>query len=88
MAVARVQNRVAQGGHNVPEADIRRRYGAGVGNLFELYRPISDGWWLYDASCLPPKLIASQEGRHLTVKQKRLYRRIEKQAEKAREEKV
>jgi predicted ABC-type ATPase len=85
-AVARVQNRVKQGGHNVPAADIRRRYGAGVRNLFWLYRPISDGWWLYDASRLPPRLIASEERRHLTVKQTKLYRRIEKQAEESREE--
>jgi predicted ABC-type ATPase len=81
MAVARVQNRVKQGGHNVPEDDIRRRYAAGVANLFRLYRPTSDGWWLYDASRLPPKLIASEERRHLIVKQKKLYRWIEKQAE-------
>jgi predicted ABC-type ATPase len=87
MAVARVQNRVKQGGHNVPEDDIRRRYAAGVRNLFRLYRPITDGWWLYDASRLPPKLVASEERRHLTVKQKRLYRRIEKQAEESHEEK-
>jgi predicted ABC-type ATPase len=88
MAVARVQNRVKQGGHNVPEGDIRRRYAAGVRNLFRLYRPIIYGWWLYDASRLPPKLIASEEWRHLTVKQKRLYRRIEKHAEESHEKEV
>lgn len=86
MAVARVQNRVKQGGHNVPEDDIRRRYTAGVRNLFRLYRPICDGWWLYDASRLPPKLIASEDRRHLTVKQKRLYGQIEKQEEESHEE--
>ncbi len=86
MALARVENRVKQGGHNVPEEDIRRRYIAGVRNLFRLYRPSCDGWLLYDASRLPPKLIASEERRHLTVKQKKLYRLIEKQAEESHEE--
>ncbi len=81
MAVARVENRVRQGGHNVPEADIRRRHAAGLRNLFRLYRPILDGWWLYDASRMPPKLIASQELSQLRIRQKRLYRRIEQQAE-------
>ena len=86
MAVARVANRVKQGGHNVPPDDIRRRYAAGVRNLFRLYRPILDGWWLFDASQLPPKLIASEERKKLTVKQKRLFGRIERQAEESHEE--
>lgn len=86
MAVSRVENRVRQGGHNVPPYDIRRRYAAGVRNLFQLYRPILDGWWLYDGSRLPPKLIASEEaGRHM-VKVKKLFRQIERQAEERHEE--
>src|ERR1017187_9576547 len=45
MAVARVENRVEEGGHGVPPADIRRRYQAGVRNFFRLYRPILNRWW-------------------------------------------
>jgi predicted ABC-type ATPase len=86
MALARVENRARQGGHNVPAEDVRRRFGTGVRNLFRLYRPILDGWWLYDASRLPPKLIAKEEEGRLTIKQKRLYRRIERQAEEGHEE--
>ena len=86
MAVARVENRVRQGGHSVPPDDIRRRYKAGARNLFRLYLPILDGWWLYDASRLPPKLIASEERTQLTVKQKRLYPRIEQQVKDDHEE--
>ena len=86
MAVARVENRVRQGGHHVPSEDIRRRYTAGVRNLFRLYRPILDGWWLYDASRLPPRLIAFEEQDQFTVKQKKLYRQIEQQAETPHEE--
>jgi predicted ABC-type ATPase len=81
MAVARVENRVKEGGHGVPPEDIRRRYQAGVQNLFRLYRPILDSWWLLDASRLPPKLIAIEEGGQLVVRQKRLYQRIERQTE-------
>jgi predicted ABC-type ATPase len=86
LAVARVANRVKQGGHNVPPDDIRRRYAEGVRNLLRLYRPILDSWWLYDASRLPPKLIASEEGKKLTVKQKRLFGWIERHAEDTHEE--
>jgi predicted ABC-type ATPase len=86
MAVDRVENRVAEGGHGVPLSDIRRRYHAGVRNLFRLYRPILNNWWLYDASRLPPKLIAIEEDGYLVVKQKRLYRQIEKQTDQDHEE--
>jgi predicted ABC-type ATPase len=81
MAVIRVDNRAKEGGHRVPEDDIRRRYAAGVRNLVRLYRPILDGWWLYDASRLPPRLVAFEEQGQLTIKQKRLYRRFEQQAQ-------
>jgi predicted ABC-type ATPase len=84
MALARVENRVRQGGHPVPAEDIRRRYGSGVRNLFRLYRPLLDGWWLYDASRLPPKLIAKQNQERQTIQQKGLYRRIEQQAEEGK----
>jgi predicted ABC-type ATPase len=81
IAVARVENRVRQGGHPVPEADIRRRYQSGLRNLFHLYRPLLDAWWLYDASRRPPKLIASEERARLRIRQRKLYRRIEESAE-------
>lgn len=61
MAVARVKNRVRQGGHNVPEPVIRKRFSSGIQNLFKLYMPISDAWWIYDASGLPPKIVAQKK---------------------------
>jgi predicted ABC-type ATPase len=76
VAVTRVANRVRQGGHNVPEADIRRRFAAGVGNLFRLYRPLLNAWWLYDASQLPPQLIAHEEDGQLRVRNAKLYQQI------------
>jgi predicted ABC-type ATPase len=45
--IRRVANRVVQGGHNVPEADLRRRFRLGLQNLFSLYRPFCDTWNLY-----------------------------------------
>jgi predicted ABC-type ATPase len=86
MAVTRVANRVREGGHHVPEDDIRRRYRAGVRNLFRLYHPVLDALWLLNAARLPPSLIASQDWGELTVNQKRLYRRIGKKAEQFDEE--
>ena len=50
MAVARVRQRVAAGGHNVPEGVIRRRFDAGLRNFEQLYKPLVDEWVLYDNS--------------------------------------
>ncbi len=37
LAIARVRERVSQGGHDVPAADTRRRYQRGLGNLAIVY---------------------------------------------------
>jgi predicted ABC-type ATPase len=37
LAIARVRERVSQGGHDVPAADIRRRYQRSLGNLAIVY---------------------------------------------------
>ncbi len=59
LAVLRVRERVRAGGHDVPEETIRRRYGRGTRNFFELYRPLADAWRVYDNSELSgPRLIA------------------------------
>ena len=59
MAAARVAERVRLGGHDVPEAIIRRRYRRGLENFFRLYRPNADRWWLFDnATENAPSLIA------------------------------
>ena len=50
LAVNRVVARVAQGGHNIPEPVIRRRFHAGIANFHSLYKPLVDGWKLYDNS--------------------------------------
>lgn len=61
VAVARVKARVKQGGHNVPEAVIRRRFDAGL-RLFEtIYRDLVDSWVLYDNSGLAPRRLAAGE---------------------------
>ncbi len=61
LAVERVRGRVAEGGHDVPEPIIRRRYARGLDNLFSLYLPMVDEWAVYNNSGTTPDLIA--EGR-------------------------
>src|SRR6185312_4775768 len=48
LAIERVALRVAQGGHNVPEDVIRRRFAQGWRNFHQFYRSLVDSWQLYD----------------------------------------
>jgi len=48
-SIARVARRVALGGHGVPEADLRRRFGRSVRNLETLYKPLVDAWRVWEA---------------------------------------
>jgi predicted ABC-type ATPase len=50
LAVQRVAFRVALGGHDVPEAVVRRRWAAGLRSLFDLYLPLVDRWVVFDSS--------------------------------------
>ncbi len=59
LAVARVAERVSQGGHAIPEATIRQRYYRSIRNFFQLFRPVVGTWRVYDntqAGC--PQLVA------------------------------
>jgi predicted ABC-type ATPase len=59
MALARVAERVREGGHNVPKDVVRRRFGSGLRNFFALYQGVADTWQLFDNSGLAFHLIAS-----------------------------
>jgi predicted ABC-type ATPase len=50
LAIERVKKRVAEGGHNIPEETIRRRYNKGIENLFGRYIQLSDFWMIVDNS--------------------------------------
>jgi predicted ABC-type ATPase len=56
-AIARVAERVRQGGHHIPEATIRRRFDAGLRNFKDAYADLVDAWVLYDNSGQVPKLV-------------------------------
>ena len=48
LAVNRVALRVKLGGHNIPQADIERRFQRSLHNLFELYLPLANKWSVLD----------------------------------------
>jgi len=58
-AVARVRNRVQMGGHDVPAADIRRRFTRSHMRLVEDYLPLSARWAIWDSREFPVKQLAA-----------------------------
>lgn len=56
-AVHRVGQRIRQGGHEVPEDVIRRRFAAGLSNFRNVYRHEVDEWLWYDNSGSAPVLV-------------------------------
>lgn len=58
LAIARVAERVASGGHFVPDGVVRRRYSAGTRNFFGLYRPLATTWALHNSSGGEPVRVA------------------------------
>jgi len=50
LAVARVEERVRNGGHSIPPKTIRRRYARGLKNFFSMYQPLADTWIVCDNS--------------------------------------
>ncbi len=62
-AMRRVLSRVRQGGHQVPEAVIRRRFASGLLNFETIYRHCVDDWYYYDNSGMTPVLLEKEEKR-------------------------
>ena len=58
LALQRIAERVAKGGRNIPEPIVRRRYVAGICNLFHLFMSEVDSWEIYDNSKYPAIQIA------------------------------
>lgn len=56
-AILRVRERVSKGGHDIPEAVIRRRFHAGLRNFREVYCRAVDFWQRLDNSGFPPALL-------------------------------
>lgn len=57
-AIARVRQRVQQGGHHVPAGDIRRRFKRSLVHLLDAYLPLATRWAVWDSRSLPAKRLA------------------------------
>jgi len=69
---------VAEGGHNVPSEDVRRRFVRGIYNFFNLYMPMVNSWMLFDNSKARPTLIAKKKNGHVEAINSDLFEMIKK----------
>ena len=73
LALERIELRVQQGGHSIPEATVRRRFRRGIFNFFHEYQPIVDSWVIFDNSEDIPKMIAFKESGKLEILDSALF---------------
>jgi predicted ABC-type ATPase len=73
LALSRIKERVLRGGHDVPEAVVRRRFNRSITNFLVHYRPPADRWMLFDNSDAALSIIASKEQGRLRLIQAEVY---------------
>ena len=75
LAIKRVESRVLDGGHNIPEETIRRRYKKGLKNLFTIFLQLSNEWIVIDNSDTYIWIAENSEGK-ITIHNKLLWSSI------------
>jgi predicted ABC-type ATPase len=76
LTLARIKERVLRGGHDVPEAIVRRRFTRSIGNFLGPYGRLADRWVLFDNSGVMPREVATSRHGQLSVMDKRLYNQL------------
>jgi len=76
LAIKRVSTRVKEGGHDIPENVIRRRYTNGLKNFFRIYIHIVDKWIMVDNSGETFKIIAEGTNKETVVKNKKTWHKL------------
>jgi len=81
LAIERVKSRVLDGGHNIPEEVIIRRYYRGVSNLIHIFLNLSDYWLVIDNSKRTFALIAEgNEEFETTVYDDEIWTKLKEQS--------
>jgi len=73
LALTRVRGRVLNGGHNIPESVVRRRFGRSVYNFFAYYRQLADSWIVFDNSGASPAVVAFEKQGKTSIRKGELY---------------
>jgi predicted ABC-type ATPase len=73
LALRRLRARVLEGGHNVPEIVVRRRFDRSIRNFMVRYRHLGDSWMSFDNSGATPAVIAFEKRGSLRIINQELY---------------
>ena len=82
LALERIETRVKHGGHDIPEAIVRRRFDKSLSKFFEFYKPLADSWTIFDNSSEVPKMVAFEEFGKVEIIDPDTFGLILKQGEK------
>ncbi len=82
LALQRIELRVRQGGHDIPEAVVRRRFKKGISNFFHFYRPVVERWIIFNNSGKVPEVIAFEESGKLQIADPGLFGLLSRYKEK------
>ena len=77
--LARIKQRVALGGHNVPVADVKRRYKRSLQNFFDIIPSVHE-WMLYYNGGDNFDMIAQGSGEKLEIMNEVVYNKFKKEA--------
>ena len=67
LALERIKLRVRNGGHAIPVAIVRRRFGRSLPNYLRVYKPLADSWTIFDNSGDVPKMTAFEESERIEI---------------------
>ena len=78
LALERIELRVRNGGHNIPEAVVLRRFDRRLPIFFRCYQPLADSWTIFDNSEDIPKMSAFEEAGKLEVLDPDMFHDLQK----------
>jgi len=76
LAIERIKQRVNDGGHNIEDDIIKRRYIRSLNNLFSLYMKEVDFWIFIDNSYKEPEIVSSGYKDKIEIKNKTIWNNI------------
>jgi len=76
LSLSRIRDRVLEGGHDVPEAVVRRRYARSIKNFLRVYRSAVDFWTLFDNSGRVPLVTGFEKQGKLRIINGELYHNL------------
>jgi predicted ABC-type ATPase len=82
LALERIELRVRNGGHHIPEGIVRRRFARSLPNFLRFYKPLADSWTIFDNSGDIPQMIVFEESGKIEILDQHLFNILLKCEEK------